>query len=148
MTRRHTGIPPRHRTAPVMEDLKELGQMPPRSRKGDRLSALEKLAMLHGFDLGMPMIKIANRWNLSQVTVSRFNKSLADDPLSVFKLRVVQRIGNGLFQCRMCGEPRSRLVQAQRHLLSHFFAPVLAQNIDLIRSNPPLSWGQPPSYQS
>ncbi len=131
MPKQHAGIPPRHRPPPVMDDLKELESMAPRSPNGDRLTDLEKLAMLHGFDLGMPMIKIANRWNLSQVTVRRFNKSLTDDPLSVFKLRVVQRIGNGLFQCRMCGEPRSRLVLAQRHLLSHFFAPVLAQNIDL-----------------
>ena len=74
MPRLHTGIPPRHRTAPVMEDLKELEQMPPRSRKGDRLSALEKLAMLHGFDLGMPMVKIAARWTISEITVRRFKR--------------------------------------------------------------------------
>ena len=111
-----------------MEDLKELESMP---RKGNRLTDLEKLAILHGMDLGMPMIRIATRWNMSQVTVRRFKKTLANDPLSVFKLRVVQRIGNGLFQCRMCGEPRGRLVQAQRHLLSHFFSTALAQNIDL-----------------
>ncbi len=114
-----------------MEDLKELELMPPRSRNGDRLTDLDKLAILHGMDLGMPMVKIATRWNMSQVTIRRFKKTLTNDPLSVFKLRVVQRIGNGLFQCRLCGEPRPKLALAQRHLLSHFFVPVLAQNIDL-----------------
>ncbi len=59
-----------------MEDLKELEQMPPRSHNGDRLSALEKLAMLHGFDLGMPMVKIAARWTISEITVRRFKKTL------------------------------------------------------------------------
>ncbi len=128
MPRQHTGIPPRNRPAPVVDDLKELESMP---HKGNRLTDLEKLAILHGMDLGMPMVKIATRWNMSQVTIRRFKKTLTNDPLSVFKLRVVQRIGNGLFQCRLCGEPRPKLALAQRHLLSHFFVPVLAQNIDL-----------------
>ena len=76
-----------------MDDLTDLEAMAPRSPNGDRLTNLEKLAMLHGFDLGMPMIKIATRWNMSQVTVRRFKKTLTNDPLSVFKLRVVQRVG-------------------------------------------------------
>ncbi len=131
MPRQHTGIPPRHRAAPIMEDLKELEQMPPRSRKGDRLSALEKLAMLHGFDLGMPMVKIAARWTISEITVRRFKKALAANPLLVFRLRVVQRAGSGLFQCRLCGEPRGKLTEARRLVLGHFLAPEYAQNIDL-----------------
>ena len=131
MPRQHTGIPPKNRLPPIMDDLKELESMPPRTGYGDRLSDLERMAMLHGMDLGMPVGRIAARWKMSKSSVQRFKRSIYDDFLSIFRLRVVQRTGNGLFQCRLCGEPRGKLIQAQRHLLSHFFAPEVAQNIDL-----------------
>ena len=34
-------------------------------------------------------------------------------------------------KCMHCGELQNKLYQAQRHLLGHFFAPEVAQNIDL-----------------
>ena len=131
MPRQHTGIPPKNRLPPIMDDLKELESMPPRTGYGDRMSDLERMAMLHGIDLGMRVGRIAVRWKMSKSSVQRFKRGLYDRPLSIFQLRVVQRIGNGLFQCRLCGEPRGKLTEARRHVLGHFLAPEYVRNIDL-----------------
>ncbi len=37
----------------------------------------------------------------------------------------------GIYQCVYCGETKSGLSQCQRHVLAHFFAHHIAQNIDL-----------------
>ncbi len=49
----------------------------------------------------------------------------------MFDLPTIIRAGNGLFQCRLCSEPQATRTQIQRHLLSHFLAHEIAQNIDL-----------------
>jgi hypothetical protein len=66
---------------------------------------------------------------------------LHDDRLSIvsggqtdvtaFGPRLQSADGTGVYQCRVCGEAKKRLGQAQRHVLSHFFAPEIARNIDL-----------------
>ncbi len=129
MSRQRTGIPPKNRLAPVMDDLKELSSMP--SKGSDRICDLERMAMLHGIDCGMSVDRIAGIWRISKSSVQRFKRGLYGKPLSVFELRVIQRAGNGLFQCRLCGEPRGKLKEARRHVLGHFLAPEYAQNIDL-----------------
>ena len=60
-----------------------------------------------------------------------FRNELYEAPLSIFRLPVIIRVGNGIFQCRVYGEVKQKLTQAQRHLLSHFFAHEIARNIDL-----------------
>lgn len=112
-----------------MDDLKLLESMPPRGK--NRLSNLERMAMLHGIDRGLSPSRISAKWKMRKSTVRMFRRSLYDDFLSIFRLRVVQRTGNGVFQCRLCGEPRAKLSAVQRHLLGHFFAPEIAENIDL-----------------
>jgi len=87
--------------------------------------------MLYGVYRGWGAGRISRFCRISDRTVRRFRRGLYGDPLSVFKLPVVNRVGNGLFQCRLCGEPRSKRTQIQRHLLSHFFAHEVAQTIDL-----------------
>ena len=49
----------------------------------------------------------------------------------MFDLPTIIRAGNGLLQCRLCSEPQATRTQIQRHLLSHFLAHGIAQNIDL-----------------
>ena len=56
---------------------------------------------------------------------------LYDNPLSLFDYHVVIHQGKGEYQCVFCGETKSRLSQCQRHVLAHFFAHHIAQNIDL-----------------
>ncbi len=114
-----------------MEDLKELESMPPRGGRGDPLCDLERMAMLHGADRGLSAARIGAKGKMSKTTVRTFKKNLYENPLSVFRLPVVQRTGSGVFQRRLCGQPRSKLSQVQRQLLSHFFAHEVAQNIDL-----------------
>ncbi len=36
-----------------------------------------------------------------------------------------------MYQCVFCGQSKPRLSIAQRHVLAHFFAHHIAQNIDL-----------------
>ena len=114
-----------------MEDLKELESMPPRSGRGDPLCALERMAMLHGIYRGLTPVRIGAIWKMSPSTVKTFRRGIYDDPLSVLRMKTVQRTGNGVFQCRLCGEPRGKLSAAHRHVLAHFFAHEIAQNIDL-----------------
>ncbi len=44
---------------------------------------------------------------------------------------VIDHRGKGMYQCIFCGESKPRLSIAQRHVLAHFFAHHIAQNIDL-----------------
>ncbi len=92
---------------------------------------LERLAMLYGIYRGCTQVRIHKEWGMSVSAVRDFKRGIYDDFLSVFRLHVIDRVGNGVFQCRLCGQPRSKLSAVQRHLLSHFFAPEIAENIDL-----------------
>ena len=131
MPRQNTGTPPINRTPPIMEDLKLLESQAPRGGRGDPLSDLERMAMLHGLDCGLTPARIGARWKMSPWTVRAFRKALYENPFLVLRLKTIQRTGNGVFQCRLCGEPRGKLAAAQRHVLAHFFAHEVAQNIDL-----------------
>ena len=79
----------------------------------------------------MAVSRIAVDLNCSARTISSIKHRLYDYPLTIFELDVVSHRGNGVFQCVFCGESRSRLTQCQRHVLAHFFAHHIAQNIDL-----------------
>lgn len=129
-TKESMGIPSISRQTPIMLDIKILKQLPPRAPNG-RLLMLEKLAIINGIHRGLTVSRIAKTYKMSVRTVNRFKAGLFGDPLSVFNLPVVIRIGKGLFQCRVCGEVKNRLSQAQRHVLGHYFAPEIARNIDL-----------------
>ena len=115
----------------MIRDIKKLKQIAPRSAPNEPLSVLEKEAILVGMYWGLTVNRIASTWEVSKGSVKRFKNGLFEAPLSVFRLPVISRVGNGLFQCRLCGDAKNKLSQAQRHLLSHFFAHEIAQNIDL-----------------
>ncbi len=121
--------PPKNWETPIAEDIKRLEQKPPRTGR-ERLSRLEKLAMLDGIHHGLTGDQISAEHKISTSTIQRFKRGLYDDPLSVFDMRVIG-VDMGIYYCRVCGELRNKLCQAQRHLLSHFFAPEVAKNIDL-----------------
>ncbi len=78
----------------------------------------------------MAVSRIAVDLNCSARTISSIKHRLDDYPLTIFDLDVI-RHRNGVFQCVFCGESKSRLTQCQRHVLAHFFAHHIAQNIDL-----------------
>ena len=122
-------IPPKNRETPISQDIKNLKQFPPRTGN-EWLSGLEKLAMLDGIHHGLTGDQISAEHKMSTRTIRRFKQGLHDDPLSLFDQRVIG-VGIGIYQCRVCGELRDKLGQVQRHLLSHFFAPEVALNIDL-----------------
>ena len=130
MPRQNAGTPPINRTPPIMEDLKLLESQAPRGGRGDPLSDLERMAMLQGLDCGLTPARIGARWKMSPWTVRAFRKALYENPFLVLRLKTIQRTGNGGFQCRLCGEPRGKLAAAQRHVLAHFFAHEVAQNIE------------------
>ena len=124
------GVPPIPRDPPIMKDLQNLKELPPRG-SNESLSVLEREAILVGIFWGLTQKRICTHWKLSPSSVKRFRNELYEAPLSIFRLPVIIRVGNGIFQCRVCGEAKQRLSQAQRHLLSHFFAHEIARNIDL-----------------
>ena len=123
-------VPPKNRETPISRDIRYLEQLPPRARN-EKLSVLEKLAIINGMHSGLTVSLIAKTYKMSASTVKGFKSGMLCDPLSVFNLPVVSRIDTGVYQCRVCGEAKQRLSQAQRHVLSHFFAPEIARNIDL-----------------
>ncbi len=79
----------------------------------------------------MAVSRIAEDLKCSRRTVSYVKERLYDYPLTIFDLDVIGHRANGVFQCVFCGESKSRLTQCQRHVLAHFFAHHIAQNIDL-----------------
>ncbi len=124
-----TRKPPQNWDTPIAQDVKRLEQKPPRASR-ERLSRLEKLAMLDGIHHGLTGEQISAEHKMLTSTIQRFKRGLNDDPLSLFDMRVIG-VDMGTYYCRVCGELRNKLCQVQRHLLSHFFAPEVAQNIDL-----------------
>ena len=133
MTQRspRTGIPPAIRKPPIAEELKRLRELPPRTTNREALSGLERLAILNGIRDGLSPSRIATQWSMSSKTVQRFKSWIYDEPLRIFHFHVVSHRGKGMFQCVFFGETKSRLSQCQRHVLAHFFAHHIAQNIDL-----------------
>ena len=127
---RTIGIPPVNREPPCFQHLKEMEQVP-RIHKRKPLSVNEKIGILYGVYRGWGAGRVSRFCRISDRTVRRFRTSLHDRPLSVFDPPVVNRVGNGLFQCRLCGEPRNKRTQIQRHLRSHFIAHEIARNIGL-----------------
>jgi len=120
------------REAPIAQEIRRMREYPPRLEgHKTRLSRLERLAVLNGLRDGMAPSRIAVDLNCSVRTVSYVKQKLYDYPLTIFDLDVIRHRGNGVFQCVFCGEAKSRLSQCQRHVLAHFFAHHIAQNIDL-----------------
>ncbi len=126
-----SGIPPSKKRAPIAEELEKLREMGPRTSNREPLSRLEKLAILDGLKDGVGPTRIADLWGISKRTVREFKSKLYDNPLSLFYYNVIDHWGKGMYQCVFCGEPKPRLSVAQRHVLAHFFAHHIAQNIDL-----------------
>ncbi len=89
------------------------------------------MAVLNGLRDGVAPSRIAVDLNCSSRTVSNIKHRLYDYPLTIFDLDVISNRANGVFQCVFCGESKSRLNQCHRHVLAHFFAHHIAQNIDL-----------------
>ncbi len=89
------------------------------------------MAVFNGLRDGVAPSRIAVDLNCSVRTVSYIKQKLYDYPLTIFDLDVIGHRANGVFQCAFCGESKSRLTQCQRHVLAHFFAHHIAQNIDL-----------------
>ncbi len=119
------------RRPPIADELDRLREKPPRATKNEPLDQLERLAILNGIRDGDGPTRIATQWNISTKTVERVKTKLYDDPLSIFDYHVVIHRGKGDYQCAFCGESKSRQSQCQRHVLAHFFAHHIAQNIDL-----------------
>ena len=126
-----SGIPPIIRKPPIAEELDKLREKPARATNREPLSRLERLAILDGLCDGDAPGRIATQWNISTRTIRQFKSNLFDDPLSLFHYAVIIHRGKGMYQCVFCGESKPRLSVAQRHVLAHFFAHHIAQNIDL-----------------
>ena len=126
-----SGIPTNKKRPLIAEELEKLREMGPRTSNREPLSRLEKLAILDGLQDGVGPTRIANLWGISKRTVRAFKSKLYDEPLSLFHYNVIDHRGKGMYQCVFCGEPKPRLSVAQRHVLAHFFAHHIAQNIDL-----------------
>ena len=132
MTQRtsRSGIPPHLRKPPIAGELETLSKLPERER-GESLSSLERLAVLNGLRYGLTPGRIAKQHGFSKTTVQRIKGRIYEEPLSIFDLKVISHRGKGMYQCVFCGEAKARLSVAQRHVLAHFFAHHIAQNIDL-----------------
>jgi len=95
------------------------------------MSRLERMAILDGLCDGDAPGRIATQWNISRRTIPLLKSRLFDEPLSIFHYHVINHRGKGMYQCVFCGESKPRLSQCQRHVLPHYFAHHIAQNIDL-----------------
>ena len=126
-----SGIPPIKKKPPIAEELEKLREKPARTSNRQPLSQLDRLAILNGIRDGDAPSRIAAQWNISTSTIERVKTKLYDDPLSIFQYQVVIHRGKGDYQCVFCGEFKNRQSQCQRHVLAHFFAHHIAQNIDL-----------------
>ena len=126
-----SGIPPIIRKPPIAEDLDKLREKPPRATNREPLSRLERMAILDGLCDGDAPGRISSQWNISTRTIRQFKSKLFDNPLSLFDYNVINHRGKGMYQCVFCGESKPRLSLCQRHVLAHFFAHHIAQNIDL-----------------
>ncbi len=126
-----SGIPGTKKKPPIWEELEKLREKPARSSNRQPLSRLERLAILDGLKDGESPARIGHQWNISKRTVSDFKSRLYDEPLSLFHYQVIDHRGKGMYQCIFCGESKPRLSVDQRHVLAHFFAHHIAQNIDL-----------------
>ena len=115
----------------IVKELERLREKPPRASKNVPLSNLDRLAILNGIRDGDAPSRIAEQWNISLSTIERVKTKLYDNPLSIFEYHVVIHQGKGDYQCVFCGESKSRQSRCQRHVLAHFFAHHIAQNIDL-----------------
>ncbi len=123
-----SGIPGTKKKPPIWEELEKLREKPARSSNRQRLSRLERLAILDGLCDGDAPGRIAAQWNISVRPVREFKGKLFDNYLSLFHYNVIVHRGKGMYHC---GESKPRLSVAQRHVLAHFFAHHIAQNIDL-----------------
>ncbi len=120
------------REAPIAQEIRRMREYPPRLEgHKTQLSRLERLAVLNGLRDGVAVSRIAEDLKCSRRTVSYVKERLYDYTLTIFDLDVIGHRANGVFQCVFCGEAKSRLTQCQRHVLAHFFAHHIAQNIDL-----------------
>ncbi len=128
---RPSGIAPLVREAPIAQEIRRMREYPPRREGRTQLSKLERLAVLNGLRDGVAVSRIAEDLKCSVRTVRYVKERLYDYPLTIFDLDVIGHRANGVFQCVFCGESKSRLTQCQRHVLAHFFAHHIAQNIDL-----------------
>ncbi len=128
---RPSGIAPLVREAPIAQEIRRMREYPPREKGRSQISRLERLAALNGLRDGLGPSRIAKDLNCSVRTVRYIKERLYDYPLTIFDLDVIGHRANGVFQCVFCGESKSRLTQCQRHVLAHFFAHHIAQNIDL-----------------
>ncbi len=126
-----SGISPTKKKPPIAEELEKLREMGPRTSNREPLSRLERLAILDGLKDGVGPTRIASLWGISKRTVREFKSKLYDNPLNLFHYNVIDHRGKGMYQCVFCGESKPRLSVAQRHVLAHFFAHHIAQNIDL-----------------
>ncbi len=132
MTTQNKSLPP-GRYPPIFFDIGEQLEKPRFRRKGGPLGSAEYLIVLWGMSQRWSHKEIAYYANIGAATARRERQDFYDDPLRVFHFPVITRLGPNSFQCRFCSETRSRRTQAQRHFLSHVFAHVIAQNIDLSR---------------
>ena len=111
--------------------MERLSEKPPRTSRNEPINQLERLAIINGIRDGDAPSRIASQVKCSVSTVVRVKTRLYDEPLSIFEYHVVIHRGKGDYQCLFCGESKSRQSQCQRHVLAHFFAHHIAQNIDL-----------------
>ena len=115
----------------IASELDRLREKPPRASKNEPIDQLERLAILNGIRDGDAPSRIARQWSISTRTVERVKNKLYENPLSIFEFHVVIHRGKGDYQCVFCVESKSRQSRCQRHVLAHFFAHHIAQNIDL-----------------
>ncbi len=84
------GIPPIYKGPPILEYIKELKRLPPRTGNGP-LSVLEKLAILDGMRRELSVSQIASEYEMPLDLVKEFKSEILGDPLSIFKLPVIRR---------------------------------------------------------
>jgi len=84
------GIPPIYKEPPIVEEIKKLKRLPPRTGNGP-LSVLEKLAILDGMRRELSVSQIASEYEMPLDLVKEFKSEILGDPLSIFKLPVIRR---------------------------------------------------------
>ncbi len=85
------GIPPIDKGPPIVEEIKKLKRLPPRTGNGP-LSELEKLAILDGMRRELSVSRIASEYGMPLDLVKEFKSEILGDPLSIFKLPVIRRL--------------------------------------------------------
>ena len=122
----------RHRTyrLPGFDRTEVVGSEKPR-KKGTAFTGDDQLQILFGKANGRSNRRIARAISASKAGVREYWKRTLNDPASIFDLRVLAQIEEGVYLCELCLSECQGWREGVRHLLCHFLPADQAMKIPM-----------------